>query len=149
MKIRRKIYSALQEVGLWLVTLSCLFYGGLNVVGVELNRASEKRKRRMRMRVSLENRKTQKEGSAKGVNDLKSKLFFNFYHIVRLPFILIGSTVNVKNGDNDDEDIGDEETGGNCKTNSILPPQRLNVKYDDDEDDEDNEGFEDGRDDDE
>ena len=101
------------------------------------------------MRVSLENRKTQKEGSAKGVNDLKSKLFFNFYHIVRLPFILIGSTVNVKNGDNDDEDIGDEETGGNCKTNSILPPQRLNVKYDDDEDDEDNEGFEDGRDDDE
>ena len=73
MKIRRKIYSALQEVGLWLVTLSCLFYGGLNVVGVELNRASEKRKRRMRMRVSLENRKTQKEGSAKRVNDMKNK----------------------------------------------------------------------------
>ena len=41
-EISLKIYSALQEVGLWLVTLSCLFYGGLNVVGVELNRLGEK-----------------------------------------------------------------------------------------------------------
>ena len=41
-KIRLKIYSGLEEVGLWLVTLSCLFYGGLNVVGVELNRLGEK-----------------------------------------------------------------------------------------------------------
>ena len=41
-EIGLKIYSALEEVGLWLVTLSCLFYGGLNVVGVELNRLGEK-----------------------------------------------------------------------------------------------------------
>ena len=41
-EIRLRIYSAEGEVGLWLVTLSCLFYGGLNVVGVELNRLGEK-----------------------------------------------------------------------------------------------------------
>ena len=39
-EIRLKIYSAEREVGLWLVTLSCLFYGGLNVVGIELNGAT-------------------------------------------------------------------------------------------------------------
>ena len=39
-EIRLRIYSAEREVGLWLVTLSCLFYGGLNVVGIELNGAT-------------------------------------------------------------------------------------------------------------
>ena len=39
-EIRLRIYSAELEVGLWLVTLSCLFYGGLNVVGIELNGAT-------------------------------------------------------------------------------------------------------------